>query len=205
MMVETFKDFVLQDRVYAYKELTTNRLFRGAGEIKIKLQSLSYAESLEIGSVAMVGTEAYFIDGFVKYKDLEKKQIYEANGIHVNSILERRTLIAPYTVTSSQTYEHHILQLLNQNIIAPADNNRKISNFEFEATGFLDKPTVDYVMEKMSLAEAINTICGNADLGYRIDYDVDQQKYIFRLIKGKDRTSEVIFSEDFGNVSGSEF
>lgn len=204
MRIEVFKDFELQDMIYAYKELKISRVFRGAGDIKVKLQTLDYASSLEIGNVAIVGNEAYFINGFSKYKNLEKIQIYEATGSHINSILERRTLIAPYTVTTNHTYEYHIQQILNQNIITPTDNNRKISNFVFTSTGFSKKPTVEYLVEKMSLAEAINTLCAHADLGYCIVYDINNSHFAFALKQGTDRTDEVMFSEDFNNVENSE-
>lgn len=204
MKIEVFKNFELIDMIDVYRELTTNRLFRGAGEITIKLNTLEYSNSLEIDNVVMVDGEAYFIEGFSKYNNAEKVQTYEASGHHINSILERRTIIVPYTVTTDQSYEYHIQQLILQNIMLPSDTNRRIANFTIKSTSFIGYPVAEYAIEKQSLGEGINTICESAGFGYRIDYDIDNARFVFSLLKGVDRTDEVMFSEDFNNVENSE-
>lgn len=204
MKIEVFKDFELIDMIYAFKELKFTRVFRGAGKIKIKLQTLDYVQSLNIDNVAMVDGEAYFIQGFTKYKNLEQVEIYDAHGVHINSILGRRTLISPYSITTGATYEQHVQNLLNQHIINPSDPNRRIPNFVFKSKGYQHRATTSYTLEKQSLQQAINTICGNASLGYKISYDDTNKRFVFELLEGVNRADEVMFSEQFNNVANSQ-
>lgn len=204
MQVEIYNNHELLDMMYEYKELKVGRKFRGAAELIISMQTLDYGDSFELDNIAVVGDDAYFITGIEKYKDLADRMIFTVRGKHINSLLSRRALITPYTFTPAQSYEWHIQQILTQHLISPSNTDRKIQGFEMKQKDVKTAPTTTYKLENMTVAQAINTACGNANLGYKISYIPEERKYVFELLEGADKTQEVFFSEEFGNVANAE-
>lgn len=198
------KDLELIDMIYDFKEIKAGRKFRGAGDFALSIQALDWIESLELGNIAVINDDAYFILSQEKYRDISNITQFQIKGKHINSILKRRVILSPFAFSATQTYEEQIIRMLNENIIAPMNGDRKISNFEIKRNNIEKKPTTNYTLKSMTVYEAINTVCGESGLGYRIKMDLTTKKFIFELLRGKDKTQEVFFSESFGNVANSE-
>lgn len=198
------KRYELIDMIYDFKEIKIGRKFRGAGELLLSIQALNFVESLEIGNIVVVNDDAYWIQSQQKYKNLLDVVQFEVRGRHINSILRQRVLLKPFTFTPDKTYEEQIIQMLQENIINPSNTERQISNFEVKRNNINVRPTTYYKMENMTLQEAINNVCGNAELGYKINFNPKSKDFVFEILQGRDKTREVFFSEEFNNVANSE-
>lgn len=133
-------------------------------------------------------------------------------GIDVASILSGRTIW--HTINFTGTVGNLIKKILNDNIIDPGSDysNRKISNLVFDDTNideFNDNITIQLTVENYVL-DVIKELCQRYDYGFKLTFDIDTKKFIFKLYKGTDKSSMendeyVEFSNDYGNVLSTEY
>lgn len=109
-------------------------------------------------------------------------------------------------------FQNGIQALLNENIISPSDANRKIPNFIYQPT---DDPritdlTIDTQYTGDNLLDAINDLCVDYDVGFKVILD-EKNQFIFSLYAGVDRSYNqtdnpyVIFSPAFENLVNSNY
>lgn len=131
-------------------------------------------------------------------------------GRSLESILERR-VVAAYTVLSGN-FQNGVQKLLNENAISPSNSKRKIPGLIFRAstdpavTGL----TLDTQFLGETLYEAINTLCEEKDIGWRV-LPYGDGGFVFELYAGKDRSYDqtalppVVFSPNFENMLSSNY
>lgn len=107
--------------------------------------------------------------------------------------------------TTSQCVQHY----LDNNIINPADNSRKIPmNFLSQTDGLAED---SYMARLEKLSDIIKNLCQNAGIGYSIIWNFTTNQFLFVLKSGTDRSmnqseiSRVIFCPSWGNVISQEF
>lgn len=141
--------------------------------------------------------------------DVEDGSKIITKGRSLESILERRVVWDQTILTGN--LQNGIARLLNDAIINPSDSNRKIPNFIFEAStdSEITSLTVDTQFTGDSLLDAIDSLCLENDLGYKITLNASNQ-FVFKLYKGQDRSYAqesnpyVVFSPSFENfVNGN--
>ena len=131
-------------------------------------------------------------------------------GRSLESILDRR-IIWKQTVLSGN-FQNGIKKLLDENVISPTDESRKINNFIFvEST---DPAVTSLTLEAQftgdNLYEAICDLCASKDIGFKITL-TDDGKFAFQLYAGADRTYDqlvnphVVFSPSFENIINSNY
>lgn len=205
MRIEIFKNFELVDMLLDFDRFEHTRKYRNVGDFELTLNTLEYADSLEEGNVIVFNDDAYIIEDFGKCKTIENTMQFVARGQHVNSILERRVLLPKATLAAGTPYEVHMRNLVNTHFINPTNPDRKIANMVLgPLKGYLQSPPTNTELNDMSVREALTRIASWVGLGYKVTYDVDNQQYVFEVIQGQDRTEEVFFSEEYGNVTDSE-
>lgn len=121
-------------------------------------------------------------------------------GIDIKDILNQRIVISQTNFNGQ--VEEYIRTLINDSIINPNDNNRKIENFILDDTvGFTEKireqVTYDYVGDK------IQKLCKQYNWGYKIT--VKNKKFVFSLYKGKDKSDYIKFSQNFDNIGTTDY
>lgn len=132
------------------------------------------------------------------------------SGRSLESILDRR-IIWRKTVLSGNL-QNGIRKLLNENVISPEIEDRKISGFLFQdstdplVTGLTIK--AQYTGD--NLYETIETICQTYNLGFQVTLN-EQNQFVFMLYSGADRSYDqtenpyVIFSPKFENIINSDY
>lgn len=106
-----------------------------------------------------------------------------------------------------------IKKLITDNVIDPPSNQkqRKISNFIFDDSNFSEfTETIETSVVTDDLLQLIVKTCKAYNYGFRVSYNLQTQKLVFRLYKGKNKaTTEseeyVEFSPAFSNIISSEF
>lgn len=137
--------------------------------------------------------------------DPDKGWRLEVSGSGLKKIIGQR-IIWNQTNFEQENVETAIRQVITENIIDPADPDRKIDNFILDnAVGFTD--VFDAQLFSENLSEWMISVC--TMYGYGWDVYIKNGNYIFTLIEGTNRSFEsddpVIFSEEFENIGSIEY
>lgn len=142
--------------------------------------------------------------------DVETGNHIEITGRSLESILTRRIIWGQRTLSGN--LQNGIKTLLDENVISPTDENRKIDNFIFEESTDerITKLTLEAQYTGDELYEVISKLCKEHDIGFRITLN-DNKQFVFGLYMGADRSYEqsenpyVIFSPNFENIVNSNY
>jgi hypothetical protein len=133
------------------------------------------------------------------------------SGSSLETILKRRILLSQYTLKG--TLEDAIATLLNDCIISPENEKRKINNFYFRKSGDsrIEDIEVDTQYERGdNLYDVVQAMCIDKDVGFKITLD-DENNFIFQLYKGLDHTYEqndrpyIVFAHDLDNLISNNY
>ena len=121
-------------------------------------------------------------------------------GTDVKEILKQR--IVEKQTNFNGLVEDYIRKLIYDSIINPTNPDRKIKNFILaDKVGFTEKikeqVAYDYVGNK------IQKLCKQYGWGYKVT--VEDGNFIFSLYKGDDKSEYVTFSEDYDNISTTDY
>lgn len=139
--------------------------------------------------------------------DTEKGWLLTLTGKGLkNDILRRRIVWSQTNLTGYA--ETAIRQVITDNIINPSNNDRAISNFILDdVKGYTE--TIDMQLMGENLATWLEEIC--TTYGYGWDISIKNNKYLFTLYKGVDRTYDqsdvipVVFSPEYDNLLSSSY
>lgn len=142
--------------------------------------------------------------------DTESGNYLTVTGRSLESILDRRIVWGQRTLSGN--FQNAVKTLLNENIISPSNNDRKIDNFIFEAS---DDPIItslnvnaQYIGE--NLYNIIQKLCTEFGVAFKITLN-DNNQFVFKLYAGVDRSygqtenPYVIFSPNFDNIINSNY
>ena len=136
--------------------------------------------------------------------DIDKGWELTIRGRGLKSILNRRIVWKQTNLTGK--LENCIRAVIDQNVIS--SGSRKINNF------ILDPPiglteTTELQLLGESIGDWLSEVCGQHGIGW--DVYIKNNKYVFRLIKGADRTYDqninipVVFSTEYDNLSHTTY
>lgn len=142
--------------------------------------------------------------------DVEEGDNLTVTGRSLESILDRRIIWGQKTLSGS--FQDAIETLLNENVISPSNENRKIPNFIFEKStdSTITEMEIDAQYTGDNLYDVINALCVERDLGFEVKLN-DSKQFVFRLFVGEDRSYDqtenpyVIFSPNFDNLISSNY
>lgn len=149
------------------------------------------------------------IDTIEMVSDFEDGNRLIVTGRSLESILNRRIIWSQTNV--SDGIQEVVKKLINENIISPTNEDRKISNFVFESNSSItstDKIDRQYTGD--NLYDAIQSLCKEKGIGFKITLD-DNNRFVFKLYQGVNRSYEqnqnayVVFSPNFDNISNSKY
>lgn len=132
--------------------------------------------------------------------DEENGNQFIITGTDIKEMLNQR--IVEKQTNFNGLVEDYIRKLIIDSIINPTNPDRKIKNFILDdKVGFTEKireqVTYDYVGDK------IQNLCKQYGWGYKVT--VDDGNFIFSLYKGEDKSEYVTFSEDYDNISTTDY
>lgn len=142
--------------------------------------------------------------------DVENGHYISIKGRSLESILDRR--IVWNQTRLRMNLEESIKKLLEDAILIPDDNARRISNFEFRWSDdvYIQSIQIDKQFTGDNLYDAIVSLCQLYDIGFKIMLE-EQSIFVFQLYKGQDRSYEqetnpyVVFSPNFENIINSSY
>ena len=138
--------------------------------------------------------------------DVEKGNYLVVTGYDVKKILEQRVIWSTLTVDGK--VEDEIRTMVQTSVCTPALYGRQIKNSLGQQMFYLgDRANfTEVISEQVSytnVGKRIREICKKYNWGYKII--VDQNKFWFILYAGSDRTSSVVFSEDYENLRSTKY
>lgn len=131
-------------------------------------------------------------------------------GRSLESILDRRIIWGQNTY--SGTLQEGIQSMLNDAIISPTIEERKLDNFIFTTTdnARIAELTIDNQYTGDNLYEVINGLCNENNIGFKIILN-DENQFEFSLYAGANRSYDqtdnpyVIFSPSYENILSSDY
>lgn len=142
--------------------------------------------------------------------DVEEGNHITISGRSLESILDRRIIWGQKTISGN--LQNSVETLLNEAIISPTDNNRKINNFIFKPSDDpqITKLTIDAQYTGDNLYDVICNMCKEHGIGFKITLN-DSKQFVFQLYSGADRSYSqtqnpyVVFSPKFENLMNSNY
>lgn len=142
--------------------------------------------------------------------DVENGNHLTITGRSLESILDRRIVWGQKIISGN--LEECVKMLIDECIINPSDENRKIDNFIFEYSydPVIRVLRIDTQFTGDNLYDIVVCICNKHGIGFKITLN-DNKQLVFKLYAGKDRSydqtenSYVTFSPEFDNILNSNY
>lgn len=206
-------DFELVGIVDYYKSLIWTERYSEAGDFEIYLRGDSSLFSVirQGYYLQLKGSEQVMMIEQIEIEtNIEDGNEITISGRSLEAILERR-IIWPQTNLDGN-FQNGIKRLITEALINPTDAERRINNFIFEESDDenITKLTIDAQYTGDNLYEVICKVCQAYNIGFRI-YLSEDNKFIFKLIRGQDRSYSqeaneyVIFSPKYDNLISSNY
>lgn len=200
-IIDEYESFIWTDRYYKYGDFELYTAMRD-GLLDFIKQDY-YLQSRESNHVMI-------IEKIQITADVEDGNHVMVTGRSLESILYRRIVWGQKTLTGN--LQNGIRTLLNENVIAPSDSSRRISNFIFKES--TDPKITSLKIEAQytgdNLYDVIQKICEERGIGFKITLNENKQ-FVFELYAGTDRSYDqteepyVIFSPKFENIINSNY
>lgn len=201
-IVDMFDSFIWTER------------FSGVGEFELYLPTNSQGLNFIVPDNFLQLKESkrtMVIESLYLNTDIEAGNQYIVKGRSLESILDRR-IIRTQTILNGNL-QTGIQTLLNQNAIAPSDPNRQITKLSFDISTdpLITGLTIDDQFHGETLLYAIDYICKNAGIGFKLTVDPTTGLFVFKLYAGVDRSyttsgaSIILFSPKMDNLTSSQY
>lgn len=142
--------------------------------------------------------------------DAENGNHITITGRSLESLLDRRIVWGQKTVRGN--LQDAIKTLIEENVISPSDNKRRIDNFMFESSSdpAITQLSIEAQYTGDNLYDVIQKICSEQEIGFKIILN-DNKQFVFKLYAGSDRSYDqtvnpyVVFSPNFDNILSSNY
>lgn len=202
-VIDVYKSFIWTDRYSEY----------GDFEIYIPINLIDINDFQKEYYLWNSDSEHLMIlESFSVNSELDEGTHFGIIGRSLESLLTRRVVWKKTSFTDDYNLQNGIQKLLEENIIKPETNARKIDNFIFEPSNDprITKLTFEAQYFGEELYTIIHNLCVEHDIGFKVTLNNIGQ-FVFKLYKGTDRSYEqtenpyVIFSPKFDNLIGSNY
>ncbi|GCD13130.1 siphovirus ReqiPepy6 Gp37-like family protein [Clostridium tagluense] len=212
------KDFNLLAEIDNYESLIFIRRFYKVGEFELHINiNKSYTDKLVDGNLILLGNKLNKV-GIIMHRE----NTYDQNGEPTDTLLIKgptlkglcnRRLMVPSNggYDSFEGSQEAIMKyFVEKNCVNSIDISRKISNLliaENKNRGIADKWRSRYE----NLADKLTEIGEYANLGWDINLDFNNNKFVFDIIQGRNLTADqellppVIFSVNFENLKSRHY
>lgn len=201
------------ERLGVIEEITSliwTRKYQTPGEVNLMVPyRADYAALLVDGNLLMKeqGNEAMQISYHSNTQNAQGAEQIEVRGKTLMNWLERRVILSQITSTGL-TGQQILQQLLTQNMIAPADDLRRIPlTALFSRADYADAPISDYKSEEHAvLLDGMEGLLASAALGLRVVTYPSIPIHRFDIFRGLDLTADqnerepCVFSTEFDTL-----
>lgn len=200
-IIDTFESFLWTNR---YNALGDCEIYSPVTSKILKFAQVDFYLWIEESEHMMI------IDERIILSDVESGNKVAIKGSSLESILTYR-IIWVQTILSGN-FQDAIKKLLDESIINPSIEDRKIPNFIFEYSTDprITEMTIEAQFTGDNLYDAVKQLCEDRKLGFKIILNDDNQ-FVFSLYMGIDRSYAqeiipyVIFSPEFDNIINSNY
>lgn len=214
------RSYVLMKVIDQFESLSWSDRYNEVGEFELK----AVVDSTDSGLSDLLGylvkenrctiresDRMMIIESISYVSDYESGDAITVSGRSLDSILDRRVVKNEITITGS--LQDGILRLLNENVINPEDENRRIDGFSMKMSEdeAITSIEVNITFLGDNLLDVISSLCQTNDIGYRTLPNYENSGYIFELYKGIDRSYDqemvapVVFSPRYENLINSSY
>ena len=142
--------------------------------------------------------------------DVEDGNTITITGRSLESLLDRRIVWNETSLSGS--FQDGIEKLLNENVISPSNESRKIPNFKMEKSEdqAITNLTIEAQYKGDNLYDILQTLCTERNIGFKVVLS-DMNELVFSLYSGTDRSYDqtdnpyVIFSPNYDNLISSNY
>lgn len=200
-IVDVYESIIWTERYYEYGDFELYTAM--TQDILNYIKTDNYIQ--RVGSDRVMIIEEIRID-----TDSDTGNHITVTGRSLESILDRRVVWSQTTISGN--LQNGLKKLINENIISPSKEERKISNFIFkdstdsQITGL----TVEAQYTGDNLYDVISKVCEEKSVGFKVSLNESKQ-FVFELYAGADRSYEqtnypyVVFSPNFDNIINSNY
>lgn len=200
-IVDVYKSLIWTDRYNRYGDFELYIPMSNDSVKELKIDC--YLQNMDSDHVMII--ETLKIDS-----SSEDGNYLTVTGKSLESILQRRIVWGLKTLSGN--LQNGIRDLLNENIISPSNEKRKIPNFIFEES--TDPAITDLTIEAQytgdNLYDVVNKICTDRNIGFKVTLN-DKKQFVFKLYAGIDRSYDqtanpyVVFSPNFDNLTSGNY
>lgn len=142
--------------------------------------------------------------------DVEDGNTITITGRSLESLLDRRIVWNETSLSGS--FQDGIEKLLNENVISPSNESRKIPNFKMEKSEdqAITNLTIEAQYKGDNLYDILQILCTERNIGFKVVLS-DTNELVFSLYSGTDRSYDqtdnpyVIFSPNYDNLISSNY
>ena len=200
-IMDVYESFIWTDRYYEYGDF---ELFTAMQDSIFDIIKKNYYLQSRDSEHVMI------IEDWIIKSDIENGNHIRITGRSLESILTRRIIWGQKTISGN--LQNGIKTLLNECIISPTDELRRIPNFIFEESSdpSITNLTINAQYTGDNLYDVIQKICEERGIGFKITLNENKQ-FVFKLYAGVDRSYDqtsvpyVIFSPNFDNIINSNY
>lgn len=198
----------------AFESFIWTERYRDVGEFELYLpvdqKIMPYA--VEQNYIWRKGTNRLMIiEDVLIETDAETGPHLTLTGRSLESLLERRVIAYRMIVTGS--LQNGIRRILNANAIYPDDDERRIPGLRFieNEDPRIVKLGCDLNLLGESVLDVIKDLCETYDLGFKIEFNEEDETFDFSLYYGEDRSYDqednpwVVFSPNYENLLTSQY
>lgn len=200
-LIDSYTSLIWTDRYYEYGDFELYMPMSASLLDSIKQDHYIWCQKSE---------HVMIIEKILINSNAEDGDYVTVSGRSLESILDRRVVWGLKQLSGS--LQEGIKTLLNESIISPSKETRKIDNFIFEES--TDPVITELTAEKQytgdNVYEAIRDLCISNNIGFKVTLD-DNKQFVFKLYSGSDRSYDqienpyVIFSPNFENLVDSNY
>jgi len=209
-------NFEILGEVDQYLSLFFTRSWHGIGDLELTINRYTkHAHQLLRGNLLYLGPDKVFI---IKHREIELNENGKASedwkikAKHLKSITGQRITIPPTGAYDSITSEaESVMQhYVTNNVISPSESERAIQEVLL-ASNQNRGQSLEWKSRYKNLAEELSDISLQSGLGWGIELDTANQKWVFDVQEGKDLTTSqstnppVIFSPQFDSLKELSF
>lgn len=201
-VMNDFESFIWTDRYYA------------AGDFELEISPSDRAmEYVKFGNYLWFSESEHLmiIEYIESQTDIENGDTVLIKGKSLEYILNRRIIWGERVI--SDKLQNGIKTLITEAIVNPSVAGRKIDNFVYKDTEIerIKDKTMDIQYIGDNLYEAVQSLCEQHGIGFRILLNEEDFTFVFELYDGTDRSydqivvPQIIFSRKYSNINESEY
>jgi hypothetical protein len=186
--------------IEAYEYLRWTRRYSGCGSFELKaIATETNLALLQIGNILWKNDDEEA--GLIEFVELTggEQEFITVSGRFATSFLSRRIVWGTEILSGDLGVAAG--QLLNSNLITPADSARRIAGITYTPT-VLDVAVNTQVSYK-NLMDTVTELCDTADVGIKTVFDPNAGTFTVQLYQGYDTHS--IFSKEYENIIDQVF